>query len=463
MKEIRQYKGEKENFAKLIDELNEPVNLEIYYEYRDDISLYIGKKKNDEYEGRGILYDISGNIKYNGFFKNGKYNGFGKLYNSNILIYVGFFNDGYKQGKGTEYINGNKKYEGKFYEGEKNGIFIEYLSNKNRRRKIKYVKGKVSSKCYGTLYDEYNKNIYTGILIDGIPDKAESVIIYDDLDYIIYKGDFLHFNYHNKGTLYFRKSDKIFYSGEFNNGKFINGILYGLNNEKIYEGEFNDNIPKEGKGIKLYNLNGNLEYDGDIANSKYNGYGKLYEEVSKLLFYEGDFINNKYDGFGKLYSNYNGRLLYEGNFKNGKYDGFGKLYNDFQLDYEGNFENGIKSGKGIKYNKNGEKYYEGNFYNDEINGYGIKFYNNGDKKIEGLFKNINYCIGKYYIPNNNKEIYNGEIINEIPMDSNNEIFTLYNDNGYKIYKGKISDYQYKGLGIEYSNLIQNMILYKGFF
>ena len=92
-----------------------------------------------------------------------------------------FFNDGYKQGKGTVYTNGNKKYDWNFDEDKKNGIFIEYLSNGNRRRKIKYVKGKMSSKCYGALYDDYNKSIYTGILIDGIPDKAESLIIYNVL------------------------------------------------------------------------------------------------------------------------------------------------------------------------------------------------------------------------------------------------------------------------------------------
>ena len=40
---------------------------------------------------------------------------------------------------------------------------------------------------------------------------------------------------------------------------------------------------------------------------------------------------------------------------------------------------------------------------------------------------------------------------------------MYNDEGYKIYEGKIKDWKYIGYGIEYSNYIKDMILYKGCF
>ena len=73
MNEIKKYKGnEEQNFKKLIDKLNEPLKLETYYINSYDISKYVGKKINGEYEGRGILYDKNNHIKYNGYFKKGK-------------------------------------------------------------------------------------------------------------------------------------------------------------------------------------------------------------------------------------------------------------------------------------------------------------------------------------------------------------------------------------------------------
>ena len=139
---------------------------------------------------------------------------------------------------------------------------------------------------------------------------------------------------------------------------------------------------------------------------------------------------------------------------------FSKDYNDIShLDYEGYFVNEKKEGKGIQYYLTGEKYYEGNFKNNEISGYGVKYYKNGAKRIEGMFSK-NECDGKYYNPNN-KEIYNGKIINDIPYNSEN--IKIYNEEGFNIYKGKILNGKYSGKGIEYSNYIEDMILYEGDF
>ena len=38
-------------------------------------------------------------------------------------------------------------------------------------------------------------------------------------------------------------------------GEFKNGKLYDLKNEILYKGEFRENMPKNGKYIKLYRLN----------------------------------------------------------------------------------------------------------------------------------------------------------------------------------------------------------------
>ena len=40
------------------------------------------------------------------------------------------------------------------------------------------------------------------------------------------------------------------------------------NGNELYEGEFKEDIPKEGKKVKIYYLNGHLKYEGDIYNFK---------------------------------------------------------------------------------------------------------------------------------------------------------------------------------------------------
>ena len=117
-------------------------------------------------------------------------------------------------------------------------------------------------------------------------------------------------------------------------------------------------------------------------------------------------------------------------------------------------------GKGIQYYLTGEKYYEGNFKKNKIFDLGIRYYKNKSKKIKGYFNDNNNCEREYYNPEN-KLLYNGAIINEIPLNIDKII--LYNDEGYKKYEGKIKDGKYTDYGIEYSNYIKDMILYKGYF
>ena len=66
-----------------------------------------------------------------------------------------------------------------------------------------------------------------------------------------------------------------------NNGKYING-KYFYEDDKYYIGEFKNNIPN-GKGIKYY-LIGNILYEGDFINGKFEGNGKyIYDDGDYLL------------------------------------------------------------------------------------------------------------------------------------------------------------------------------------
>ena len=86
---------------------------------------------------------------------------------------------------------------------------------------------------------------------------------------------------------------------------FIKGTLFSPEGNIVYEGEFIDNYLKEGKNISIYNINGIIEYIGDLFNGKYNGYGILFETISyksryyKKNIYEGQFKDGFYHGLGK--------------------------------------------------------------------------------------------------------------------------------------------------------------------
>ena len=98
-----------------------------------------------------------------------------------------------------------------------------------------------------------------------------------------------------------------------NNGKYINN-KYIYNDGKYYIGEFKNDIPN-GKGIKYYK-NGNILYEGDFINGKFEGNGKVIYENG--LYYIGQFKNGLKHGKGTLYYS-NGNIKYEGDWINDKF------------------------------------------------------------------------------------------------------------------------------------------------
>lgn len=455
---LENFNGFYDDFTELQLDLEKPFSDEISFDQNNN--KYRGNIINGLFDGRGILYDKYDNsIIYNGYFKKGKQDNFGKLYRNGELIYEGFFSEGKYNGKGILYKNNIKIYEGYFKEGEYDGIGIEYFSNGNKKRKAIYYKNKICDECNGILYDNNNNEVYSGLLKYGRPKEGKNLIIYGDDDYIIYKGDFSSFKYNGKGIvyyeninkkkfdgilkddyyakgilyyknefkeyegefnnnkyegegiLYFETNDIIYYKGSFMSGEFKNGTLYDLKGLKLYKGDFKNNMPKEGKNIKLYNRNGYLEFEGEIFDFAYNGKGKTFEK--NIMIFEGIFENgNKVKGT----SYENNIKKYEGEYKNDKFNGHGKLYEI----YEDTNEIYL--------------YYEGNFKDNQIFGEGIKYYKNKSKKIEGNFLNINSYKGKYYDPDNHL-IFEGGVSHEIPFKSPQ--LKIYNDNGNLIYDQKI--------------------------
>ena len=506
--EIKNFQLDENEINDLNSKLDENflINDIIYYEQTKKIK-FKGTIIDKEYEGRGILYSLIGNDYYiykNGYFKNGKLEGFGRYTEYKGKTIIGFFKNDICI-KGIIKNNNIKEIEFKFNPDEKSVIGIEFYPNGNIKRKMEYeYKYRLISKNYsnGILYDEINNIIYSWLLKDFKPKEANNINIYNKYGKKIYYGNILNYKYHGKGIENYKNSEIAYFDGIFNDGDYDEGIIYDPNGKKIYEGKFMNNNPIISKNIKLFNLDGTLLYEGDLLDGMYYNYGKMFDDHK--LIYEGGFLKGKYNNFGKQYKG--DKLLYEGEFLEGLYHGYGKLIGK----YEGNFSNGLYEGKGIIYKNNsyikaifkqgvinddnvqefrysclGEYlffegsiinneyngygkiyyinknlYYQGNFIEGEIKGKGVKYYENGVKKIEGIFNKINECKGIYYNPKGDK-IYEGVIIDEIPFNGKNLI--VYDDNTNKIFEGDIKNGKYEGYGIEYFNLIKDKILYEGFF
>ena len=81
---------------------------------------YIGEILNGNKHGKGIEYYKNGNIKYDGEFVNGKFEGNGKYVWENGEYYIGQWLNDKRNGKGILYYkNGNIKFYGEFVNGER--------------------------------------------------------------------------------------------------------------------------------------------------------------------------------------------------------------------------------------------------------------------------------------------------------------------------------------------------------
>ena len=254
------------------------------------------------------IIDKNGNVKeydkktneliFEGKIKNGKWNGFGKMYYNCKSIFEGIFLNGKEwEGKGTIYYH-----------------------NKSLNKLEKYI-GNISE---GKINGEGKKiNLDDNILFE---------------EYVEYEGNFLNYKKSGFGKEFNPKNDLI-YEGEFlddkRNGK---GKEYKLN-EIIFKGQFLNGERWEGFG-KEYSNDNNLIFEGEYKNGKRNGKGKkYYNNKNNQIKFFGNFLDGKKEGEGINYYQ-NGKKKFKGNFsKGGKLNGKGYYING-ELMYE------IKNGEG---------------------------------------------------------------------------------------------------------------------
>jgi|LauGreDrversion4_2_1035121.scaffolds.fasta_scaffold151084_2 hypothetical protein len=119
--------------------------------------MYFNNKESGK--GKKVMHKLG--FTYEGEFKEGLFNGFGKQYFTNKDYYVGEFRDGLRCGKGTyRHANGDV-YEGEWLNNEENG------------------QGVMHSKYLGTEEEPDLDSTYTGEFKDGVYHGKGTLVVKD--------------------------------------------------------------------------------------------------------------------------------------------------------------------------------------------------------------------------------------------------------------------------------------------
>jgi len=305
--------------------------------------------KNDNAEGRGIIYYENGNKKFEGDFKNGIPDGKGILYYENGNIeYEGDYKNNLKDGKGILYDeNGIKKYEGHFKQSKFEGKGIEYYENGFKEYEGEYKNGEFDGK--GVRYYENGSKLYEGDFKDG--ESEGKGIAYYENGKKMYEGEFEKGDSEGKGIEYYENGNKM-YEGYFKEGEFDErGIEYYENGEikSIKDTKI------RGKEIR-FDKNGNINYvtivtDDNIEKIK-EDIDLVFDQYNDNNFIELDLISK--GGFGMIYSAYSIKDKTQVCLKKINIDSMKFVYKDNYLKYLNGEINILQS---LKDNKNSVYYY----------------------------------------------------------------------------------------------------------
>ena len=203
--------------------------------------------------------------KYSGYFSpNWVKEVFGVQFDKNGSKYVGMFKNGMFEGRGRLILHKGDYYEGEFVENKANG-------------QGKYVNAK--------------GEIYNGYWIDDKQEGEGELILKDGS---IYRGEFKNGKKNGKGKITW--SDNSYYEGNFVNNYYEGyGVYIMINKRKGYLGEW-----KEGKmhGFGVFFWADGRSYKGYYEADKKNGYG-IYSGKNNLR-YEGKFKKGKQYGLGRI-------------------------------------------------------------------------------------------------------------------------------------------------------------------
>ncbi len=229
---------------------------------------YVGTFLNGKYL-KGHYMNVYGD-DYWGEFKDGVFDGMGKMDLLGSRIYEGQFKNGLKNGKGKVIV-----YENTFIE-------CEYLNDE--------LVGDVTIKYY-------NGDIYAGSIVDFMP-SGKGKYMFKTGE--VYEGDFLYGKFEGNGI--FKTNDRTVKSA-FKDGKSIGRGNISFNDGAKYEGELmNLNIPN-GKGKMLY-ANGDFE-EGNFEKGIFKE-GEIRYTINNAIW-EGPFAFSEETGVSP---NDKGKIMY---------------------------------------------------------------------------------------------------------------------------------------------------------
>lgn len=352
------------------------------------------------------------NWDYDGYFKDGKYDGYGKLTVDDGQCYEGEWENGKRQGKGKFTYADGTSYEGEWKSDLKHGNGI--LTTKDDIfdgvwEKDEFISGK------RIIFSDGEKMIMTGNFENDFPIGEVSINLPDGNTFIgAVDWEAGKFN----GT--FTYSDGSVYTGELLNGK------------------------KSGKG-KL--VSKGIISEGEWQNDLLHGRGRRYSSESfepshGIIWFEdsGLFENDAFIS-GTYKARYDDEAYFEGDWTDGCINGYGKgIYPDGSY-YEGEWKNDFPNGIGKRYDKNGNLKYSGNFVNEKREGFGTFFYSNGDRYEGEWIAGDPYGKGTYYYNNGNS--WTGTWNKDTKVSGNGYIY--FNDGSY--YCGNLNNELFDGNGV----------------
>jgi hypothetical protein len=206
----------------------------------------------------------------------------------------------------------------------------------------------------------------------------------------LFEGNWEHNQLQGEGILI--KDNHEVYIGKFVNKKIVKGRL-NYPNGSTYEGKFDENLFKSGKG-KEVSIDGSV-YTGEFFDDLRQGQGQLtgkdksvfkgefwrgYKAKGSLKFadgseYNGEFSKNKMQGTGNF--KHTDGSVYVGEFIEGKMHGAGKFRHIDGSEYVGHFIADKMHGTG-KFRHIDGSVYDGAFENDKRHGKGKLLTSNGE-------------------------------------------------------------------------------------
>ena len=359
----------------------------------DTIPIYEGEvNAHGEMNGRGKVYYVGAKksedrrVMVDGTFKDNKVDGFARVYyHSGQLKYCGYFVDGKINGKGLLFGENGSFLVG--YDEQRNDVktLLDHFMGLTEAEDI--VKGTIDEQkgmvecwkngelvgevpimtVYGCCHVTFKENkpifirdyvpdqgwMYSGVVREAT--ENETNVIDLGMMKIVMEGRVDVYNNSGKYAECIFKSNvqdgpcRLFLQGSL----FYDGEAYGLfpqgngkrlvDNNVLMDGWFDKGELKRGMVL----VKGKFRFSGELTNGisyqvnlvdKVSGRG-LWEMIGSSDVFEGDIVENVCEGDGVLKKRVNGteEIVYKGQWKNNMYHGQGRQYDGKRV-YEGIFE-----------------------------------------------------------------------------------------------------------------------------